>query len=238
MSMESNLSRRRNVAREESSTQYVETRRRVVEAAAEVFRERGFDNTNLQDIAAALGMKRATLYYYVDSKESIFREVILEAVRGNVRAIQRISGSKAPATDKIDAVIRGLMTSYEENYPHLYVYIQEEMERVLVHRGPQQRDARERAVNDEIFEHNRTYLAALESIMREGIRDGAFVDDDPRLMALAIQGMVNWTHRWFKPGGRFTAAEVAGTFSRIAVSGLTSESLPPNPSAPPRQPGG
>lgn len=219
MTQESNLSRRRTSARDESSVKYVATRRRVLEAAAAVFRERGYGNTNLQDIADALGMNRATLYYYAESKEYIFREVILQAVRENVRAVQKIASLSAPAPEKVRMVVTGLMTSYEANYPHLYVYIQEELDRVLTRRE-QSTPSDGEGANREILDHNRVYLVALESIMTEGIRSGDFMNEDPRLMALAVQGMVNWTHRWFKPGGRYDAVRIGAAFADIALSGL------------------
>ena len=195
MTTRSNLARRRKEAQKEASPQYEQTRERLVQAAAEVFREKGFSNATLQDIADAAGMNRASIYYYAESKEALFREIALDAIRENASEIQQISQSTSSATDKIRLAIRALMYSYERTYPHLFVYIQEEMEHVLSSRTTPVMETHERAVLLELFEHSRDYLRHLETIIQEGIEAREFADGDPRLLALGIQGMVNWTHR-------------------------------------------
>lgn len=225
--MRSNLARRRLVAQKEASPQYEQTRNRLVKAAAEVFREKGFSNATLQDIADAADMNRASIYYYAESKEALFREIALDAIRANAAEIQQISQSPSSAAEKIRLAIRALMFSYERNYPHLFVYIQEEMERVLSSRSAPVMDSHEQAVLLELFEHSRDYLRHLETIIQEGIEDSDFAKGDPRLLALGIQGMINWTHRWYRPGGRFSAHEIADTFADLALNGLRSRVVYP-----------
>ena len=53
--------------------------------AAELFADRGLDNTKVEDIAAATGIPQATLYYYFEGKEEILSYifgVVLDAVEG------------------------------------------------------------------------------------------------------------------------------------------------------------
>src|ERR1700722_654769 len=50
--------------------------REILERAAELFAQRGFAGTTVQDIADALGMSRPALYYYVKSKEVILEQLV------------------------------------------------------------------------------------------------------------------------------------------------------------------
>lgn len=60
-----------------------EKRRTIVDAAKEVFRERGYETSSVADIAARAGASKATVYSYFPSKEALFMEVLLEAGRAH-----------------------------------------------------------------------------------------------------------------------------------------------------------
>lgn len=207
----SNIARRRVAARADSSPRYRERRGELVRAAATVFAERGFDNTTLRDVADGLGIDRATLYYYVSSKEELFREVVGAAVLDNTEAVEAIRDSDLPPAEKVRAVVSGLMGSYADNYPYLYVWVREDMARVLT--GEEDDGA-------DLADLGRRYQVAVESIVREGIGSGDFVDfADPTVVAFGIIGTLNWTHRWYRPGRR-TPEDIAEVFSHLLLSGL------------------
>src|SRR5690242_21930048 len=48
----------------------------IVEAAARVFHEKGYESTSIQDIADAVGILKGSLYYYITSKEDLLFEII------------------------------------------------------------------------------------------------------------------------------------------------------------------
>jgi AcrR family transcriptional regulator len=57
------------------SSKAIRTRERLVEAAKEIFEERGFLEARISDIAKRAGQAHGSFYYYFDSKEEVFREV-------------------------------------------------------------------------------------------------------------------------------------------------------------------
>ncbi len=81
-----------------------ETRERIFASALELFRERGFDETTMRDIAAAAGMSLGAAYYYFDSKEAI--------VHAYYRTVdeewQRRGRALFASTDDLAERIRGL----------------------------------------------------------------------------------------------------------------------------------
>jgi TetR/AcrR family transcriptional regulator, cholesterol catabolism regulator len=59
------------------------------------------------------------------------------------------------------------------------------------------------------------------SVIQEGVKSGAFRGDVPvDLMANAVFGVVNWTHRWYKPGGKHTPQAVAESFCKLVMNGF------------------
>src|SRR5262245_36458189 len=71
----------------------IETRRaEICRAAAQIFRDRGFDATSVSDIARALGLTKAGLYHYFESKEALLFEIMsfgLDRVRDEVVLLVR-----------------------------------------------------------------------------------------------------------------------------------------------------
>src|SRR6266540_3565796 len=92
-------------------------RAEIVRAAATVFRAKGVAATSIDDVARAAGADRATLYYYVGSKNELFQEVVLSAVVGNIELAERIAAGDDSPTAKLEALILGVMASYAEFYP-------------------------------------------------------------------------------------------------------------------------
>ena len=63
----------------------------IVEAALRLFAERGFAATKLEDVAAAAGIGKGTIYLYFPTKEELFRAVVRQAVLPNLEAVQRLA---------------------------------------------------------------------------------------------------------------------------------------------------
>ncbi len=73
-------------------------REAVIRAAARAFNERGYHNTSLDDIAAALDVTKPTIYYYVANKEQLLFECFLaglEQIRAAFRASRRAGRARA-----------------------------------------------------------------------------------------------------------------------------------------------
>lgn len=209
----SGIARRRSAARDESNPAYLERRAEIVRAAARAFKAKGLHGTKLGDIAAASGADRASLYYYVGSKEELFHEVVREAVRANLVRAQEIRDAAGTAPEKLRALIRALMTSYAEHYPILYVYIQENLTHV-----PE--DHRRWA--EDMRQVNRDYERIVIALLEQGVREGTLRDVGPTwIVAYGLMGMLGWTNRWFNPEeSPVSAGQIADTFADTFLLGL------------------
>ena len=206
---QSGIEARRKAALADGNVAYTARRREIVQAAAHVFRERGPEAT-LRDVAEVLGTDRASLYYYVGSKEELLQEIVSGALDSDIKAAEAVKKSRASTPDKIRALIESMVTSYADNFPHMHVYI-EDLGRIA-------RQDSEWSVN--VLEQTRSYEAIVMSILNKGRSDGSLRPDLPvHASAMALFGMVNWMHRWWRPGYASTPAEIARTFSDIFLGG-------------------
>jgi AcrR family transcriptional regulator len=203
---------RRRTAREESSEIYDERREQLLRAAAKIFRAKGFHATSVSDIAAEFGSDRASLYYYVASKEELFELVIEQAVLDNVQIAEQIrDGGGAPAA-KLREILIALMRSYDVHFPQLFVFLQEDTGRL--------------AGKDEAWSHrmqgwSRRYFQAVRDVIQAGIDSGAFASALPvAVIAQGVVGMVSWSHRWYQPNSGVPAEEIGAGFADTLLCGL------------------
>lgn len=211
--MQSRISRRRAAAKADGGQAYAERRREIIAAAAAVFTEKGYRGASLAEVAAAVGTDRASLYYYIRSKEEALHEIVRDAAEANAVAAEAIQGGPGSAPDKIRQLIRSLMISYAE-HPYLLVYIQEDLTRVTDTKSAWSREMRR---------INKRYDEAVVAIIQSGIDDGSIKPvSSARLIANAVIGMVNWSHRWYRPGDRALPSpdEIGTSFADAILGGL------------------
>lgn len=208
----SNISKRRKIARKRAAGEYEKQRQSILTAAVESFKELGFEATKMDDIARRAQLDRASVYYYFKGKKEIFREIIEDTTVANVERAERIAASDASPSNKLRLLIQDLFEIYERHYPYVYIYLQEDMTRLLQDDSNWGREVRAL---------NRRFDAAILSIIEDGISRGGFkVDGDPKLVVKGVVGMCNWSHRWFEPNRKYRASEIATVFADMIINGL------------------
>lgn len=209
----SNIGIRRRQAQVSGDAEYQQRREELFAVAGQIFREKGFDGASINDFAKAIGIDRASIYYYISGKEELFQEVVQKAVKENVEMIEAIEASSLTPAGKVREFIVGLMRSYERHFPYLYVYVQEDMARITT---------KDTLWSREMKKSSNRFDAAAENIIDEGIKTGTIKANGApaRVIALAIIGMCNWSHRWFHPAGKISAELIGQHFSNMVLNGI------------------
>lgn len=203
---------RRRAAIKEGKAGYTRRRQEIIETSAQVFRELGYEAATLNDVATRLNTDRASLYYYVGSKEELLHEIVRIVLNENVATAERVKAQAGTAIEKIESLVEEMISSYERNYPHAFVYV-DDMGRISREDSDWAR---------EVVRSSKTFETILESILEQGKADGELRPDlNTHLCALALFGMVNWTHRWYRPDSRFSASEITATFSTLFLDGYS-----------------
>ena len=188
------MARVRDVARYESQ------REEILDAAASVFAQQGYDAATMDAVAQRVGLTKAALYYYVPGKAELLAAVCSRAA--DVASVELL----APDGDYaawIERFVAGHLQILEQHLEALTVMF------ALRSRG----DGRGR------LPALAAYTDRLEAAIRAGVDAGAFRNVDPRLTALAILGMLNWAHRWLHAERR-PVDEISRSFTDLLRSAL------------------
>lgn len=180
-----------------------------------MFNRLGFRGTTISAVANELSIDRASLYYYISSKEELFDELVREVSDANLAMAQKIQGGEGSPAQKLDELIRDLMAAYARSYPILYIYIRENLADVSDKRSKWAKYMKR---------VNHDYDSAVIAIIEEGYSDGSFQYIGPaRVIAFGILGMVGWTNRWFNPDtSHISAQEIGRVYADLIINGLTS----------------
>lgn len=182
--------------------------KRLMEEASLLFARKGYKGTTLADIAEAVGLTRAAVYYYFRNKEALLEALIVEVTAGPAREIA--AWRKTAPDDPVERL-------------HSFVRM-----RVLgvVSRQIQMRmiSATEAILPPDLLErHTRARRGLLEEfrrVIREGMEQGVFRAQDDRVAAFGIIGMINWTSTWFLPDRGRTLDQVADQIADMAVQSI------------------
>jgi AcrR family transcriptional regulator len=181
----------------------------IITVAARLFKEKGYRATTLEDIAAAVGMLKGSLYYYIRSKEELLYLVVRDPIRQAYKALEEIVTSEAPVKVKIAQAIGNHMTVFHQHYPHIAVYLHD------YHHLMQQ-------LEKNTIETPRHYQQLWATLLEQGVATGEVRSDlDIKVTGYAILGMCNWIYRWYNPQGTLSAEEIAGIFTTLVLEGLT-----------------
>lgn len=177
----------------------IRSRQQLIDAAAKVFAEKGYDAARLEDIAAELDVLQGSLYYHVGSKAALYRLVLVQRFETIVVAIEKIAAGTASPKDKLRRAIREQLRYIAAHLPESPHWFDE---------LPANDKAPEEADED------RALLLRLreswKTIVREGIQTGAIRKNvDPSVAVLSILGMTNYVARWYDPDARRSIDQIA-----------------------------
>ena len=185
----------------------------VLATAAQLFNERGFHATSLDDIAARLNVSKPTLYYYVKNKDEILIECVRNGLQMMTEGIEETRKAGGKAIDQLIACIRIYTGIVTLDFGMCVIRISD----------------------DEMPAVNRAELRRLKSgidmafrrIITEGIAEGSFRPCDPKMAAFAVAGALGWIGRWYENGGDYNPEQIATQYIELLLNGILQ---PPTPS--------
>ena len=187
------------------------TRQRILDAAAKVFREHGYANARLADIAAAAGMKTGSLYYHFVSREELVAEILhlgITTAWDHVReAVDTLPPTATPLL-RLATAVRAHMLAVLEIGDYASAQTR------IVGQVPPE-------VLQGHLSEQREYGAYWNELLVAAANAGALRADTNLFVArMLILGALNWTAEWFRPERQTTAAEIAEQAVATVLGGL------------------
>lgn len=181
-------------------------REAVIRAAARAFNARGYHNTSLDDIAAALEVTKPTIYYYVANKEQLLFQCFLAGLEQIRAAFADSSLEGRPARERLNAVLRHYARAIASDFGWCMVR------------------AEEQDLSPAMSRHIKLLKSEIDQgirrLIREGVQDGSIEKCDPKMTAFALAGALNWIAHWFREDRSMSAGEIADTFVTVFETGL------------------
>ncbi len=183
------------------------TRDDILDAAAQVFRQKGFHGASMSDIAGALDVQKASLYHHVTSKQEILLALLDRALGMLTDHIASITAQTLPADQKLRLMIRGYLSALADNADLTAVLLFE-------HRSLDKKSHSRHVPQRDTFE------ALWRDVLNEGVRTKVFDLKDTGLAVRALMGVMNWTLTWYRPEGDKSIEQIADDYSDFVLKGM------------------
>ena len=155
----------------------------VLEAASNLFAEKGFHETSTDELASRLGISKPTLYKYGSSKAAILQAIVRRNHKRALEEAARIADTKAPPLDQLRELFR-FHTHFAIEHRHEVRIIDGERHRLT------DRDEIDRLAGE--------YLAFIKSLIADAQNAGELRDDIPmELFARSFIALALGPSRWF-----------------------------------------
>jgi AcrR family transcriptional regulator len=181
-------------------------REAVIRAAAHAFNRKGYHNTSLDDIAAALEVTKPTVYYYVTNKEQLLFECFVAGVEQIRAAFREVKQLNVTGRERLNGVLRHYGAAVASEFGWCMVRAEEQDLSPAM-------SGHIKALKSEIDQ-------GIRRLIREGVQDGSIHPCDPKMTAFALAGALNWIAHWYRENQSMTGAQIADAFVTIFENGL------------------
>jgi AcrR family transcriptional regulator len=183
--------------------------REILERAARLIFQHGYEATSMQEIAEACGLTKAGLYHHIKTKETLLLAIMhygMDLFEENV--IAKVSDIPDPLTRLRECMACNIALVTHDSSKEVTIILHEHQTLT----GSAQR---------EITTRKKRYVQFLEAAFREAIARDQVRPVDPTLAAFSFLGMVLWTYKWYRPDGRLTPSKLSDGMIDLFFEGLT-----------------
>ena len=182
-------------------------RRSILEAAAAFFNTRGFHETSMADVAAALGVSKPFLYYYLKDKEDLIFQCSRIATEELHALLDEVRQADVTGWERLEMLFRRYARVMTSDFGIC----------LIRSTAPGSLTSNNR---ETLWKGRRRLNQEVERIVAEGIVDGSIKSCDPRLLTFAMFGSFNWISYWFDKSGRKTPEMIAEDFLGFFATGV------------------
>jgi AcrR family transcriptional regulator len=182
----------------------------VLEAAVEVFHEKGYATASIQDVADRVGVLKGSLYHYIDSKEDLLARVFQHSNEQSFALMESIGALEIPAIDRLRQFAQLWILWYLENIERVSLYFNEW--RYLT--GERLAEAKTKSRDYEHF-----VAGLLEEVKQEGDADPSL---DVRYGSLFILAAINGLPGWYRRRGSDSAVHISWVYTDMVVGAVCS----------------
>lgn len=179
----------------------------ILNAAAQIIRQKGFHATSMQDIAEAVHLQKASLYHHFNSKQEILLMLLDKGVDLLAERVGPVVSQNLPADQKLRTAV------------HCYLEVEAERRDLISVLLLEYRSLAPELLSRHIPRRDR-FERQWRTIIQQGIDSGSFCISEPALAVRTLMGVLNWTVTWYRPSGKLSMEEIATHVSDLFLNGL------------------
>ena len=179
----------------------------IIQAAAQIFRQKGYHAASMQDIADAVHLQKASLYHHVTSKQDILLAILDKALDLMIDDLQQVVASDLAPEEKIRWAIQVYIERLTED-PSLAAVL------LLEYRSLEPDLRAQHIKRRDHYDH------LWRGLIQEGVEANLDYPVDEAVATFALMGVQNWMITWFRHDGRYTARQLADQFCDLFINGL------------------
>lgn len=184
-----------------------ETRKEeIINTSARLFKERGYSAVTMRDIATEMGIKAASLYNHIDSKQDILTSIIIELAEGFTNGLARIKTSDSTSLEKLEEIVALHIKITSSNTFEMaslnndWMHLEEQLEYYLKLRSDYEEDIR--------------------AIILEGIANGEFIDVSTDVILFSILSTLRSLYLWIPKKEDLNPEKLAFDLSQVLIKGI------------------
>ncbi|MFN4972754.1 MAG: TetR/AcrR family transcriptional regulator [Bacteroidota bacterium] len=190
-----------------AETLTINRKEQIMQVAARLFNNKGYEATSMRDIASDLGMEAASLYHHIKSKEEILTAICFEMADRFITALKEVNDIYFNAEERLRMAIQFHVQISCDNLDKTAVFLSEWRSLPEPHRS-------------EFRKLRDNYEKQFRIIVKDGETEDIFDDVDEKFAALTILSSVNWIHQWYKPDGSMNPSQIAKKLADIIIGGI------------------
>jgi TetR/AcrR family transcriptional regulator, cholesterol catabolism regulator len=172
----------------------------------------GYDQTSFREVAEELGISKGTIVHHYGTKERLLEAVQRAYMERRLWEAREILAAGGSVEARLTGIIAQLLIAQQDDRDSTLSFAREVTRFSSMD------------ILKDVREMRDQYTGLLEGVLREGMEEGVFVRHDPGLVALQVFGMCNWVWTWWRPGHRWSIADVVSTWMSTLLSGLEADS--------------
>jgi len=178
----------------------------LLRVAVEVFNERGYDGTSMEDLAARLGITKSSIYHHVAGKAELLRLAVDRALDALFAVTEEPAARTGPAIDRLEHAVRRSVQVLAAELPYVTLLLRVRGNTEVEQRALARRRDFDRWVT--------------ELVTRAEAEGDIRPDVDPALTGRLLFGLVNSLTEWYRPDRGLLPADLADAVVRTAFDGL------------------
>lgn len=187
---------------------YDQRRQEILDTAATMFAERGYDGTSIADIAQRCGVSKALLYHYYTSKDALLYDMLRSHCRLLVETASNALGppdQNNQPEQRLQSLVRALMKLYMSSREQHIVLLNN------LHCLSEDQQMEIKGLEKNVLQKIKDILAQVRPDLPEAMVTS---------LSMYLMGAINWTYTWFKPAGPITPLQFADVATSVFLNGV------------------